>query len=355
MKLKRIRKEGYDLLMHQLLMHIFAKYENERTISAAFHILQGKRSGTTMQDVGLYKLFPYFGIFRKFPRQEFDRLVQQLQHNDYIEIEDSGHFRLLPKGRESLQEPFDLYLDGWHYRGNEHLFFGRLSLIIQALSHQAAGHKAFAPIERNEAIQQFSRRYLTYHNFHTKPIQQAFREQLLACFEDTQLTDEQLNIVTQRLHGAEVFGYTWAQIAENCERDVLSCQLLFISALHKILYQLEQQHYSMLQPLVYGVKITNVLTESAQLTANLLLQGRTLDEIAQIRRLKMSTIEDHIVEFAMYEPSFPIDVFISQQDREKVYEAIDSYMTKKLKVLKEAVPHLSYFQLKLALAKEGIH
>ena len=348
------RRKGYELLFHQLLMRIFAKYENERTISAAFHILQGKRSGTTMQDVGLYKLFPYFGILRKLSRTQFDSYVQQLVMDRYIEIDDNGYFTLTTMGRTFNEKPFPYYFDGWHYRGNEHVFFGRLSLIIQALSHQAAGNKAFVPIERDESIQAFTRHYLVHHDFQRKSLQQNLREQLLSCFEASELTDEQLNIVTQRLHGVDVYGFTWSQIAERCERDVLSCQLLFISALHTLLKQLEEHSYELLNSLAYGLKITNVLTDSAQQTANLLLQGRSLDEIAHIRRLKMSTIEDHIVEFAMYEPAFTIDAFISREECQQVYDAIDSYMTKKLKVLKEALPNLSYFQLKLALAKEGI-
>lgn len=342
------------MLMHQILMRIFHKYENERTIYAAFHILQGKRSGTTMQDVGLYKLFPYFGLLRKLSRKDFDQYCQQLVANGLLSVNEDGHFQLTTQGQVFVQEPFHYYFDGWHYRGNEHVFFARLSLIVQALSHQAAGHKAFAPVERDEAVQQFTRRYLAYFEFQKNALQEPFREDLLRCFLDANLSEEQLNIVTQRLHGADVFGYTWQQIAEHVGRDPLSCQLLFISALHTMLQQLEQETYPMLSSLTHGIKTTSVVTESAQITANLLLQGRTLDEIAMMRRLKMSTIEDHVVEFAMYEPSFDVSAFVSLEDCRKVHEAMDGYMTKKLKILKEAVPHLSYFQLKLALAKEGI-
>ncbi|MER2000833.1 MAG: RQC domain-containing protein, partial [Lysinibacillus sp.] len=92
------------MLFQQLLMRIFAKYENERTISAAFHILQGKRSGTTMQDVGLYKLFPYFGILRKLPRTQFDSYVQQLIADRYITVNENGYFTITEMGRAFLEK-----------------------------------------------------------------------------------------------------------------------------------------------------------------------------------------------------------------------------------------------------------
>lgn len=342
------------MLITQILMRIFATYENERTISAAFHIVQGKRSGTTIQDVGLYKLFAYFGILKKFPRQTFDHIVNEMQQQQLIEVYENGFFAVLPNGKQLANEPFTYYFDGWHFRGNEHIFFARLSLVIQALSYQAEGYKSFAPMTRDEEVQQFSRKFLTFHQFHKTPLQQPFLQELLSCLEEAQLSELQREIFTKRLHGAKVFGYTWSQLAEQHEVDLLSCQLYFISALHTMLHYIEQHSLPMLQQLMHGVKVTNVLTDSTQYTADLFMKGHSLEEIAHIRRLKMSTIEDHIVEFAMYEPTLNIEYFISQNDCQQVLATVDNYMTKKLKVLKEAVPHLTYFQIKLALTKEGI-
>ena len=339
--------------LQQILMRIFASYENERTISAAFHILQGKRSGTTIQDVGLYRLFDYFGILKKLPRHDFDEAVKRMQHDQMLQVYENGQFTIMENGKRLLQQPFSLYFDGWHYRGNEHIFFDRLSLVIQTLSYQAAGIKAFAPITRDENVQQFCRKFFMFHQFPKVKLQQQLREELLINLQAADLSETQLEILTKRLHGANVFGFTWSQIAEQYQLDVLSCQLLYISALHKFISQIEHTG-ELLKPLTHGIKVTNVLTESAQLTADLYMKGRSLEEVANIRRLKLSTIEDHLVEFAMYEPSFSIEQFIAADDCHAVIRAAEQMMTKRLKVLKDAVPHLSYFQIKLALTKGGV-
>ena len=41
-------------MFHQILLQIFQKLNKERTISAAYHVLRGKRSGQTIQDIGLF-------------------------------------------------------------------------------------------------------------------------------------------------------------------------------------------------------------------------------------------------------------------------------------------------------------
>ncbi len=49
--------------------------------------------------------------------------------------------------------------------------------------------------------------------------------------------------------------------------------------------------------------------------------------------------------------NFLIIQFLNEEDIQTVLRAIEDYQTKKLKVLHEVVPHLSYFQLRLVLAR----
>ena len=100
-----------------------------------------------------------------------------------------------------------------------------------------------------------------------------------------------------------------------------------------------------------NIRVEVVLTASTNSTAQLYRAGRTLEEISHIRRLKMSTIEDHIVELAMNEPNFSIEPFVTNEEQKQILDAVENYDTKRLKTLKELLPQLSYFQLRLTLAK----
>jgi len=54
------------LLIQQILLKIFHIFQNERTVSAAFHLLKGKRSGQTIQDVGFLNFIRFLDYYQSF-------------------------------------------------------------------------------------------------------------------------------------------------------------------------------------------------------------------------------------------------------------------------------------------------
>lgn len=339
------------MLIDQILLHIFHKLNNERTINAAFHLLRGKRSGQTIQDVGLFKLYPFFGILRKLSRKTFDDSIQVLVANGWIVIDTQDYFTVTASGIQHVQKAELPFFDGWHYRGNEHLFFARLALIVQTLSYQTAQQKAFLPIQRNEQIQAWCRAFLIATQYKKQHLQQPLFEEMMQTLQASTMTEQQRQMIINRLSGASVAGIAWQQMSLQLEITELDCQLLFISGLHAWLEEINDKQPPLLSKLAEQIRVENVLTGSAYQTAQLYWQGYSLAQIGELRGLKMSTIEDHIVELAMNEPTFMIRPFIEEADEAAVHEAMANYMTKKLKVLREVLPHLSYFQIRLALTR----
>lgn len=337
------------MIFQQILLQIFHKLNQERTISAPFHLLRGKRSGQTIQDVGIYQLHNVFGILPKLSRSKYDEEITKLIHKQIIKVNEEGFYELLTKNIDMDGIRFD----GWHYRGNEHIFFARLSLIIQSLSHKKAGQMSFIPIQKEEMIQQWVRNFLVSNNYLEGTIHERLMNEMIHSLESTNIEEATKNIIINRLSGFEIAGFTWQQLSyfENkCETDI---QLLYIAGLHSWLNIIisQPERYSLLSSVAENVRISVPLTGSAFQSAQLFLQGYTIEQISTMRGLKMSTIEDHIVELAMNEPQFSIEQFISAEDIQLVLTAIEDYNTRKLKVLHEVLPHLSYFQLRLALAR----
>nr|WP_281384380.1 helix-turn-helix domain-containing protein [Listeria portnoyi] len=87
------------------------------------------------------------------------------------------------------------------------------------------------------------------------------------------------------------------------------------------------------------------LTSSARKTWQLAEQGVLFENMAAIRRLKESTIQDHIVEIAATIPGFNV---LSWVDSEMI-AAISQQQWRSLKDIKQAFPALDYFQIRLAL------
>lgn len=147
------------MIFQSVLLQIFQKLNNERTISSAYHLLRGKRSGQTIQDVGIFHLHNYFGILPKLSRKKYDEDVNKILEAGYIELNEEGYFQLTNLGHEIEKESIHLPFDGWHYRGNEHLFFARLSLVVQSLSHNRSGVRKFIPLQKDEEIQRWVKRF----------------------------------------------------------------------------------------------------------------------------------------------------------------------------------------------------
>ena len=341
------------MLFQQILITILSSFQNERTISAAYHLLKGKRSGQTIQDVGLFKLYAYFGLLPKLPRKKFDEQVDILFAKNFILLEESGYYQLTDEGKEAAKNALKITFDGWYYRGNEHLFFGRLSLIVQALSYQLNGMKAFIPIEHNELVQHWVRQFLMHHNYQKQLLQQPLYDEMVNSLEQLPFEENLKEIVVYRLTGFNQPGLTWQQLAFGYHKQELDVQLLYISILHHWLNEIYRapERYPILSRVAQGVRIEALLTDSANTTAKLYKKGYTIEQICQMRKLKMSTIEDHLVELAMNDPSFLIEPFVSAQLQQQILEAVEAYDTKRLRTLHEILPHIDYFQLRLTLAK----
>jgi uncharacterized protein YpbB len=340
---------GCKLIFNQILLHILSILKNERTVSSAYHLLRGKRSGQTIQDVGIYKLHTYFGLLPKLKRETFDHAIKLLENEQFITVDETGFYTL-----KDEVVPNDVpYFNGWRYRGNEHRFFSRVTLLIETISYIKNEIVFFAPTEKNVETQKFIRGFLRTQPFRSESFRMQLFQELHEVISRANMQEQQRELLVGRFTGNRIAGYTWQQLASKYALSELDIQLLFVSALHALLVVVEEQEVPILKQLAKDVIVETPLTESTNETAKLLNEGKSLDQIAQIRRLKQSTIEDHIVEIVMNIPSFNVAAFLTAEQVQEILDASEAYATKKLRVLKEVMPHYSYFQLRVALAKGG--
>lgn len=334
-----------------VLCILFTRLNDEKTPAAAYHLLRGKRSGQMMQDVVYYNVHPFFALLPKLSKEVFDEGVQALACKKYITIRKDGILSVTNEGKSFAQSVPKLYFDGWNYRGREEIFFARLSLIVQTLSHFKEGNLRFTPIQREWEIQQFVKVFLSRHPIRKLAFSLQLKKEIAGAFEESRMMEQQKIIFTHRLVGLGQTGWTWKQLGEQLSYDPLTVKLQYIESLHMLLNVITTVgKYPLLQEIAEQVKVENHLNDSTQQTKVLFEQGHTLQAIAQIRRLKESTIEDHFVEIALNDGQFPFHQFVREEDRLSVHKKSKELGTKRLRVLKESFPHLSYFQLRLILS-----
>ncbi|ANU22985.1 helix-turn-helix domain-containing protein [Planococcus donghaensis] len=335
------------MLFSELILAIMKPVNRQRTISSPYHLIKGKKSGQTIQDIGYFGLYPYFGVLPKLDKKAYDHVVQSLFSQGYLRANE----QVIELTEKALNANVaDSPLNGWKYRGNENLFFNRLSLIVQTLSHVSQSVKTFDPIVNNEDIQIWVKNYLQQIHFRDLAIVQAFKKELITTLTDSNISETHKLIITERLTGFGLSGLTWQQMATSKKLTVLDVQLMMAEALHGWMAEIEKSKSPLLLGLMEGVIQQSSLTATAQRTEKLFERGFSLEQIASLRQLKTSTIEDHVVELAMNDPYFNFQSFMSQELYKAIISESRRQQSKRLRDIKEHLPDASYFQIRLALS-----
>jgi uncharacterized protein YpbB len=344
--------------LEALIIHMIMKLNGERSVISIYHIIKGKKSFQTIQDCHLYGLETFFGTFQSLQRDFFEETVQKLINNQYISIKHGGNeIEVTFEGKKALEQymalsPFPKYLHGYHFQTRSAIFWKRLSLVVQTVSHLIHGHHSFYPIQRDLSVQAWVKRFLkTYSD--KRLLGEKLYGELFSLLN--QLPELQGKIFVSRLSAYHRIGLTNKQLAEETNRDEAYIHILFLDTLHFILMETNRakskyEIISMIAPPVSNYQ----LTESSKATYSLIKNGFSIERAAKARQLKVSTIEDHIVEMALFIPEFSIDPFVDKSLQNEIMQTAAALKTKKLKPIKNKLQSkVSYFQIRLVLAKSG--
>ncbi|CAG9623499.1 hypothetical protein BACCIP111883_04312 [Sutcliffiella rhizosphaerae] len=338
-------------------------FRGERSISAIYHLFKGKKSSQTIQDAHIFSLRVVYGLFPELSRTYLDVTIDNLVEQKAINGIDSDHYIVTAIGKATIKEASTIYplsssLNGYLYKDKSTIFWKRLSLLIQTLSNLAGAKRSFIPVQYEESVQNWVRYHLLSQKGKTK------RQLLDALYMETsgileQLPEEQAIVFVNSLSGYIRTGKTVSQIAKQLQTDPEWIQIQFQSVLHTMLEKFENKHASETFPILLSVchDLMDIpqLTETAQRSMKLLNKGLSIDAIAKARRLKISTIEDHIVEMSMQLKKFQIEPYMTEEQLKTINTAIVNQQSHQLRKIKNYLQDdtISYFQIRLVLSRMG--
>lgn len=349
---------GTHSFIKMLTLYCLHKLDGQRTIYAVLHLFNGKKSSQTIQDAHIFQLAELFGIFPSFTRLQIDKIISKLIEEKLVIQKDEQKYCLTETGNELLtsfikSNPLPKYLNGWKFHYLTHIFWERLSLVVQVTSHLSYRDSKYIPIQRKKEYHQWLKRYLIETCLSREELSMRLYNELVECFE----ANEEINpaTVVMRLTGYQKIGLTAEQTAELLRMDFYAYQIHFLTMLHYMLESLQekQKNYPLLFLLITDQITSAPLTDSTRTTLKLLEKGYSVKEIAQIRKLKHSTIEDHIVEIALNIVDFDTSPFMNKNLRDLIIKAAQNSSSKQLKQIREMVPEADYFQIRLVLARRG--
>src|SRR5699024_10900189 len=343
------------LLMKRIILQAQNKIGEDRSIFGLYHILQGRVSIQTIQDIKLYRLSHLYGIYKHLERNCFIAFIQSLQKQGFLVEKQPDHFVLSMKGRKWLESEIQtgeqLFFNGQQYRQSDKIFH-RLQLLIQVWTNMKMKNNQFIPIieERETAnwVKQFYQQTRTKIDKYLYYLHEELHDLLLG------ISDYYSEIFVAQLSSYYYIGNTMEQLSFEYSLSKEDIYLMTTNTLHYLIreVQLDESKYPILRIIMNQVEPEKNITHSAKISARFLQQGYKVDEIATRRGLKMNTIHDHIVELMMQEhPSVVLDHYITSEYIATVQNAISVAKSYKLKAIKENVgEEISYFQIRLVLA-----
>lgn len=337
-----------------IILYCLTQLNGERTIYSIFHLLNGKKSSQTIQDAHLFSLKNFFGVYEPLSRESFEDIIQWVQESGWIYNDGEQRYLLTPTGKSFLgNHPIPEYLNGWDYHPLTTQFWERLSLFIQVTSNLVFQETRYIPIQKNKQVHQWLKSVLKEIKVPRKEIGTIVYSELVECLDNTNDIDPSQLVF--RLTGFQQIGLTASQTAKRLQLEFHDYHIGFINTLHYLIQKINDNanRFTVLVFLLQDLKQENELTLSSRKTQKLLNQGYSPEMIANYRHLKLSTIEDHFVEFALNVDDFTIDSFVDSELQTKILEISKQSATKKLKLIREKVPAATYFQIRLVLAKYG--
>ncbi len=346
-----------------LCLFCLRAFRGERSISGIYHLFRGKKSSQTIQDANIFSLGFLYGLFPELNRSYLSKHVIALKEQGLITEAQTEHYQVTDKGISQLIEYEKVYhippyLNGFAYKDKSTHFWKRYSLLVQTLSNLIGNKKTFLPVQYEETVQRWVKSYLLHQKGRTK-------EQMLNDFyQETnnllqEVSTKQATVFTLMLTGYRQVGRTPGQIARLLDMDPVWVQVEFQAVLHFFIGKIDKGVSSNKYPSLYSISRDLLarpqLTETTQKTMKLLNQGLNIHEISMLRRLKISTIEDHIVEIALHSTDFSIEPYVEEKLIREIEEIVQVLHTNQLRKIKERVTNqdISYFQIRLVLTRMG--
>lgn len=304
-----------DYRMHYILS--FFHSERPASSSQILHVFQGKRTPSMFYLAEKNGWHHAFAQFKNISEQSIEKVLQVLLQNGLITQKDKG-FILTEKGQlvcnEFYEEHYYPRISSFTSLNIRKTFWDRYQLFVQTFSEMSYKNNRYTPIIKHPHHQENVRLlFQTFHKDRESLKVKWIKEQE---FLFAQLDESRANILAAQLTGHHKIGETKGQVQEQLEMDDLEYSFYHQDSIEELLtiIQKHPEETTILHAIMSQLQVeTNYgLSMSTNETFQLLGQGYSISDIADIRRLKENTIREHILELAFILYDFPFEAFVPE-------------------------------------------
>ncbi|MGL4522944.1 MAG: helix-turn-helix domain-containing protein [Bacilli bacterium] len=341
--------------LHFLVYEMVRRAKDSRSCVHLHNILTGYRSMQTIYDSKAYNLVGCFGLLPKLSIEELQHVLDELVAAGHVASQQDKNTHYLYRAPMDMPQRMHMkqWLDRAEWIHTVMMFRQRLQLCVQMMSNKQYEQSSYTPMVQQLRIKQWGREFYrtqlcdqseAVHAFYTELVK------VLSIFDD-----ETCSFFVNQLSGFGQSAKTVQQFEVMLNKSpleiVCSTYELFAKMMIHIVQQ-RSQFPTLLLLIPRGADC--LLTLAARSTYEMLQQGSSIEDICNKRRVKESTVGDHLFEICATMPHFNVEQWLSDSKRERIQTVITQHPSRKLGQLMRSIAEreeLTYLELRLTVAK----
>ncbi|WP_219054412.1 helix-turn-helix domain-containing protein [Lactobacillus sp. Sy-1] len=301
----------------------FLSAKQPRRIRVIENTLTQRRTVSTLFWGMRYGINDFMGLLPKLDSNTTTGELKRLINAGLVVQSDASHYLLTAAGAAWVHKAFHQfdYHEGvkMNARFNLRQFRSRFLLAVQIVSEFSYQNSHYYPMLINDREDQFIKQW--FHHFKSKALVNELTSLLNAFLSG--MSDQLAYQFSTILNGHSTTGMTIFQQAAKFKSPVaprlvdewqlFSCLVKFIT--------IHQNDYPSLVSLLNGTQ-RSLVSNSAQQTYQMFLNRPQIDWIARARRIKLSTVREHLLEVAILIPR--TNAYFQRQFDHSIWQYLES-------------------------------
>ncbi|MBO0439058.1 helix-turn-helix domain-containing protein [Candidatus Enterococcus ikei] len=329
--------------MDSLFILSLFKHGYKARTSTLYHLLKGKRTSSVLLYGFLYENLPFFQLTPELTEDQFNRKLDELVEQELLILNADNEAQLTVQGKQKLAQEKSCFtwIDNYRFGKTDETIWRLVQFVVQVISHLSYEDKQYIPLEQSPLYQKQVKKYIK--SIPKVQLIETVRKELTEIF--SYLPKKEANFFAQQFSGYQQIGKTSYQSMDDTD-EPFQRFLQRKEMLHHLLHLiLQMPEGSSLRALILPLVKQNE-NQSMNETKHYLAFQLSLEELAKQRRVKKSTVQDHLMELALTE-AFPFNTFITQKTYHLLDEHSGPYQEWVYRSIKQSNPELDYFEFRL--------
>ena len=290
-----------------------------RRAKGIFNVLRGRRTVSTLfaglTSGWLELLDSWHGV----PLEDFMAATAVLEEKGLLVSTEVGCWQLTATGQRHQSQLQQIRYLPQAFRvfqtTDVRRFMAVSQLALQVVSELAYHETHYYPVTTDPGVQAQVKRWLRQQS---KPALENRVYNALKAFLTTLSLPELATVFVQSLTGYQNPGATSEQLALQVNRQPLETTLMRTDVVCQWSLWLQAHQTDPMWPLLAPLIQPSAISNSAWQTYQAFLQTQQPALIAAKRRLKLSTVREHLLEVAIWMPTFPFEMVLSTELSEQL-------------------------------------